>query len=358
MDGSEGPSYLRHQVCKVLSGLWGVSGAVLDEILTIEARFPQPVLGSSRMPKRERRRVETEMMLRLARSQHGVVSRRQLLESGFADTLVDEHVRALRLIPVFTGVYGLGHDLISHRGWWAAALLSAGPGAALSHASAADCWGLIEPRQRIEVVRGFNREPLSADRRSPNRKLLIVHRSRYLPAEDLTLYDGFPVTTVARTFLNLSAIFPISRLESAIAEADRRRILDWTQLNEVSRRGTGWKGIRKLRSIIEMWNPGLSESKSKFERRFLRFCRDHLIPTPEVNVMVEDFEVDCLWSDRRLVIELDSFGFHRDRRTFESDRRRDVVLRNAGYEVHRLTYRQFADDPGYVLDQVLRRIRT
>jgi len=307
--------------------------------------------------------VETanEIMLRLAEEQHGVVSRRQLIELGVSGALVDQRVEARRLVAVFAGVYGVGHGILSHRGWWSAALLSGGPGSVLSHTSAAACWGLIRPRHRVEIIRGFNREPVGSvngPRRTPNRSLLVVHRTRVLPGRDLTDHGGFPLTTVPRTILNLAASFNLERLSSVVADAERMGLVDWNELAAISHRGPGWKGIGKLREIVREWDPAAGATRSELERRFLGFCRAHDVPPPSVNTRVEGLEVDCAWLEKRLIVELDGFRFHSDRRSFESDRRRDTILANAGYEVRRVTHAQLKDDPQFVLTEVLGRLMT
>lgn len=297
---------------------------------------------------------ENQMMLALARRQHGVLSRRQLERLAIPAARIDQRVKESRLVPIFTGVYALGHDIISHRGWWQAALLSGGTGAVLSHTSAAACWNLIEPRNRIEIVRTFNRERLSPKHpNGVNRKLLTVHRSRRLEAEELTTHNGFPLTTVARTILNLSATFSLVQLESVISDADKMQILDWDQLRLVSKRGAGWKGIGKLKAIVDAWDPRLTDAKSRMERRFIHLCRENSVPLPAVNVMVEGFEVDCLWRNERLIVELDSRSFHDQLQAFDKDRRRDVRLGNARFVVRRVTYGQLFGDPDYVLCEVL-----
>lgn len=306
---------------------------------------------------REVRLAETRMMLRMARGQHGVLSRQQLIEAGMSAGLIDQRVQEQRLVPVFFGVYAVGHDVLSNRAWWQAALLSGGSGAFLSHSSAAACWGLIEPRNRIEILRGFNRgRPVPGSVLSPNRNLLVVHRSRVMISSDFTMHHGFPVTSVARTILNQAAASTLTQLESLISDADKLEILDWAKLEEVASRGKGWRGVGKLRAIVTNWDPRLSDGKSAMERRFIALCRKYSIPLPSVNVTIGEFEVDCLWREAKLVVELDSRGFHSNLKKFESDRRRDVVLGNAGFEVRRVTHRQLGD-ADYIVNEVLRRVR-
>lgn len=298
----------------------------------------------------------TADILRLAREQHGVVSRRQLVRLGISERLIEQRVSAGRLLPVFAGVYGVGHDIIGHRGWWSAALLSGGDGAVLSHTSAAACWGLLAPRNRTEIIRDFSREPpqsINGPRRSPNKSKLVVHRTTRLPEEETTTRDGFPTTTVPRTILNLAATRSESQLEGLVAEAERMRLLDWRQLRDVSSRGKGWAGVGKLREIVGRWHPDVADTKSGLESRFLQFCRARALPDPIVNTYVEGYEVDCVWKEQRLIVELDSVRFHSDLRTFERDRRKDTILTRAGYEVRRVTHEQLRDDPEFVMKHVL-----
>lgn len=89
----------------------------------------------------------------------------------------------------------------------------------------------------------------------------------------------------------------------------------------------------------------MKRTRSDLELLFLRLCRRHGLPRPEVNVQIGPFEVDFLWRERRLVVETDGYKYHRGRMSFESDRARDFKLREIGYEVIRLSDRQVADDP-------------
>ena len=83
-------------------------------------------------------------------------------------------------------------------------------------------------------------------------------------------------------------------------------------------------------------------TRPELERRFLRLCRRHGLPKPEVNVRVGSFEIDFLWRDRSVVVETDGYRFHRGRVAFESDRARDAELKLLGYDVLRFTHRQVA----------------
>lgn len=168
--------------------------------------------------------------------------------------------------------------------------------------------------------------------------------------------DGFPVTSVPRTILNLAARSSASRLESLIAEADRLRLLDWRQMRAISERGMGWPGAGKLKEIVRRWNPEAGATKSDLELRFLEYCRANGFAQPSVNVMVCGFEVDCLWPEERLIVELDSTRFHRNMKAFDSDRRRDSILARSGYEVRRVTDEQLREGSNFIREYVLARL--
>jgi hypothetical protein len=301
----------------------------------------------------------SRVTLRLARAQHGVVSRFQITGSGVSESAVDRRIRNGTLVPVFPGVYAVGHDILSHRGWWRAALLSGGPGSVLSHATAAACWGLISPPNRIDIIRGFNREPptsINGPRRTPNRSMLRIHRTTVMETWETVEHEAFPLTSVPRTLLNLAARSSVSRLETLLAEADRLRLVDWREMRAVTERGNGWPGAGKLREIVQRWNPDAVATKSELERRFLGFCSAHGYPSPSVNVVVGGFEVDCLWPKERLIVELDSALFHQNQKVFESDRRRDSILSKLGYEVRRVTDEQLRDGQDFIREYVLAKL--
>jgi very-short-patch-repair endonuclease len=186
---------------------------------------------------------------------------------------------------------------------------------------------------------------------SPERRTSVA--SKFLPDRDLTFRDGFPVTSVARTILDLARSFPEAKLRSLLVEAERQRIFDRDSLLEVSSRGSGWSGARKLRRVLVEWDLSLEVTKSVFEEKFLSFCRSHRLPMPAVNAKVIGFEVDCFWESTGLIVELDGFATHSDLKSFDGDRRRDAILLTAGLDIRRVTYRQLRDDPAFVLEFVL-----
>jgi len=292
----------------------------------------------------------TDLILRLARVQQGVVGRGQLLDSGLGQRQVDLRVSRGLLVPIARGVYGVGHDVVSRRGRWRAGLLSAGPGAALSHWSAAAVWGVVGPRDRVEVIRPHSRKVPSNHHFTSrsSRSWIIVHRSRKLDQADFTVRDGFPVTAFTRTMIDLAARLDEDRIRSMLREGERLRVADWSELRRETASGRGRKGIARLRAVVTEWTGADSATRSDLELRFLSLCRRAGLPLPIVNGSVSGFEVDCTWPGSRLAVELDGYETHRDRSSFESDRLRDLVLKRDGLHVLRVTDRMLKYRPGEV----------
>lgn len=152
------------------------------------------------------------------------------------------------------------------------------------------------------------------------------------------MLNAIRTTTVARTFLDLASIVGERQLDSALTEAERLGIVEMKRLKEVTSRGRGWTGIGKLRRVVAAWDPNSIGTKSELEIEFLRLCRAHRIPAPEVNVVVGGMEVDCFWRDRSLAVELDSFRYHRSPMSLERDKERTLRLEELGMKVIRLSY--------------------
>ena len=157
---------------------------------------------------------------------------------------------------------------------------------------------------------------------------------------DRAAREGIPVTTVARMLLDLAEVVPRSQLARAFEEADRLGLLDVRAVEDVVERGRGRRGLRPVRALLADYRPAPTWTRSEFERCFARLLAEEGVPTPAFNAWVDEFEVDAVWRDKRLVVELDGWKHHRTRASFERDRSRDLVLKGGGYEVVRLTQRQ------------------
>jgi hypothetical protein len=256
-------------------------------------------------------------------------------------------VAAGSLHPLHGGrVYAVGLDPLSVPGRYLAAVIACGSGAVLSHRSAAGIWGLRPNSRWLEVT---------ATRGSAKVPGIRVHTTRMLAPQDFTVHDGIPVTSVARTLLDLSAVVDGPDLPPAIDRAERSRIFDLTAVVEVLDRANGRRGARALRQAIAAYEP--STQKSVLERRFRALLETTDIPTPAFNALVDGetatHEVDAFWPDRQLAIQLDGFEFHRTRRDRERDATSDADLELAGRRVMRLTW----DDVTVHPERTLRRLR-
>jgi very-short-patch-repair endonuclease len=271
----------------------------------------------------------------LAERQHGVVSRAQLSELGLGAGAIDHRVRLGRLHPVHRGVYRIG--LLTRPGRWMAAVLACGPGAVLSHLAAAALWG-IRQSGRIEVT-------TPASHRGP--KGVIVHRSP-LRDDERTTHRGIPTTTVPRTLLDLSAVVRRDDLRSALRQAEQLRLTDPLSLSDLVERYPRRPGLAAIRALLKEATIGARVIRSELEERFQSFLLNAGLPLPQTNQLVEGFEVDCVWPDQRLIVELDGRAVHDTFHAFEQDRVRDRVLAAAGWHVIRVTWRQLHEEPQLV----------
>jgi very-short-patch-repair endonuclease len=276
----------------------------------------------------------------VAARQYGVITRSQVLAAGIGDTGIEERIRTGRLLRLHRGVFAVGHRELRRQGHWIAAVLACGPGAVLSHASGAALWGFRRSASAYVDVT----VPSRAGRL--RRKGLRVHRSGRLAAKDVTVHERIPVTTVARTLLDLADVLPPQALKRAVDEAEYLRILDLTSLIAVVQNNPGRRGAKLLRAA-----EGPAElTRSHLEQRFLEILSRHDLPRPRVNTRIAGYEVDFAWPDAGLVVETDGFAAHGTRKAFVADRLRDRRLRRAGFEVVRLTQDDLAYEAEIVAD--------
>jgi very-short-patch-repair endonuclease len=259
----------------------------------------------------------------IAAKQHGIVTLTQLIQAGLSRSGVKRRVAAGRLHRLYRGVYAVGHRGLSNEGRWMAAVLACGPGAVLSHRAAAEHWALLEPTRGIVDVT----VPGSGGR--GKRPGLRIHRS-YLLGSSTTRRDGIAVTAPGRTLVDLrrSVAAPIYRRARRQAEF----------------RGLDLEGL------------DTDGTRSEPESDFLRLCRRHRVPDPEVNVRIGRYTVDFLWRRERLVVEVDGWAAHRGRQAFEDDHQRDLELRALGLRVLRFTARQVQRGPAAVATAVLTKL--
>jgi very-short-patch-repair endonuclease/predicted transcriptional regulator of viral defense system len=307
-------------------------------------------MGSKPQAQPDRRaRIERELRERelaaMAQRQHGVVARRQLRALGIGDGAIKARLRMGQLHAVHRGVYSLGHQRLTIRGAWLAAVLAYGDGSLLSHRSAAALWGLMMRTRRSPVE-------VTSCRGRTGRAGILLHYSP-VASDERSTEAGIPVTTVARTLLDLAEVLDGDGLRHAFEEADRLKLLRMPELERVCSRAGKRKGLVALRRLIAAAREPIT-TRSPLENRFAEFFREHLadLPAPLTNVSILDHEVDAYWPGHRLVVEIDGWGFHGHRAAFEHDRARDAAMQAEGYRVIRLTHRQLETEAPRVTTQL------
>lgn len=277
----------------------------------------------------------------LAERQHGVVSRRQLIEAGWSTGAIEKRIRAGRLHRLHAGVYLVGHRLIQREGRWMAAVLASGSDAVLSHHSAAALWRL-RPTSRTTI-------DVTVPHATRSSELIRRHVS-HLPPDERTVKEGISVTTAARTFFDLAATESLDVVRALLREIEYRELWGSLSLSDLVERYPGRRGIRKVRLALEgVKDEPAGERKSPLEERFAPFLRHHHLPLCRFNdwITVGDkrFQVDCHWPGTSQIVELDGWQAHKTRTAFREDRARDRKLRVAGYSVTHLTWNLLDDEP-------------
>ena len=272
--------------------------------------------------------------------QGGAISRAQLRALGVDDDRVRRLVVAGWLVAVHRGVFRLGS--LSERGVLFAAVLAIGPGAVVSHRSAAHVHGLLRgrPPRSVDVVAPTQRRARAGIR---------PHRSR-LADRDVTTRGGLRITTVARTLLDAAPGLSEVALQAAVDEARIQRRLHLPAIEATIGRASGHHGIGALRRAVARHDPGRGRPIGELERLAIAFLRDHGFPPYVRNLVVvvegEPFTLDVVWPRQRVALELDGRAYHDTDPAFVTDRRRSRRLAAAGWHVVRTTWTDLEERPG------------
>lgn len=237
----------------------------------------------------------------------------------------------------------MGHRALTVESRWMAAVLAYGPDAVLSHRSAGQLWGL------------YPRSEIAPEVTAPGSKLakggILVHRGS-LPADEVGRMWGIPVTSVARTMFDLAGMLKEREVERAWNEIEVREYRLRVSVPDLIKRYPGRKGTLLLARLASGKTQPVGITRNELEERFLALVDRFDLPRPRMNahLAIRDrlYEIDCLWEDRKVAIELDGGPAHRTRRAFETDRERDRILTADGYTTARLTWRQIAETPSEV----------
>jgi hypothetical protein len=291
-----------------------------------------------------------EALAELARRQHGVVSIRQLTGPlGYSHSAIDRARSAGRLHRLYRGVYAVGHARLTQQGRCLAAVLASGRGALLSHDSAAWLWGISTKSPVPYAV-------TTPVRRKP-RPPVLLHYAGNLAAEDRALREGIPVTSVARTFLDVAATSRPRRLQRMIERSEELKLFDLEPVESVLARNQGHHGVGPLRRALTLYKPA-PFNRSGVERRFLELVDEAGLPRPVTGFNEQGYELDVYWPEQRFAVELDTYETHGTREAFERDRLRDEELKLVGIELIRVTGTRLEREPAKVIARLSRLLAT
>jgi hypothetical protein len=287
---------------------------------------------------RPKGRTAERELARLAAGQHGVVTRAQLQDAGVTRAEIKSRVRTGSLLPVHRGVYRVGHRAPSVEARYLAAVLACGEGALLSGRAAAHLYGLLKgPAPPPEVT-------ARTEHRVPG---VTTRRSRQLDSR--TTWRNIPITTVARTLVDVAADLPLDALARACHEAGVRHRTTPAQVEAVLAQRPNTPGATKLHHILR---GDVRVTLSKLEKRFLQLLRQEGLALPQTNRPAGGRRVDCRWPQQNLTIELDSYQFHNSRHAWEQDRHREREARARGDEFRRYTYGDVFEYPAHMLTEL------
>jgi very-short-patch-repair endonuclease len=282
----------------------------------------------------------------VAERQFGVVTLRQLRACGLGDGAIKYRVGVRRLQPLWRVVYAFGHGQLRREGRLLGAVFACGPGAVLSHRSAAAHWGLLATsRANIEIA-------VAGQGTRGKRPGIHLHCVRRLHPDDVTEHEGIPTTSVPRTLVDLCEVVPDRLVERALDQAYVLRLLAPNALEDALARVNG-RRTAPLRRLLAAERRAAAFTRSELEERFLVLVRTAGLPEPQVNARLHGYEVDFLWRAERRVIEVDGHAFHSTPQALTRDRRKDSDLELAGFHVTRFTAQQVL----YEADDTLRRTR-
>jgi very-short-patch-repair endonuclease len=287
-----------------------------------------------------------EVCARLASRQHGVIHRGQLIQAGVSPMVVRRLVNTGALHRLHRGVYAVGHLALPPFAAEQAALLACGQPSLVAGRSALRLWGITQVRPpEIHV--------LAVGHHCRQKAGIRVHLVDSLDRRDRRTRHGLLVTSPSRTLVDVAGTISAIDLDELIAESRALRLVRPGELEAaLARAGRTVGAARMRRFLASEGEPGITRSKA--ERILRRLLREARLSGPETNVRVVGHEVDFLWRNEKLVVEFDGYRFHGHRRAFERDRRKDVELVNAGYQVLRFTWRQLTEEPLVVIAAIAR----
>ena len=282
---------------------------------------------------------------RLAGAQKSLITTEQATRCGLSDDAIAYRLKACRFHLVFTGVYTVASGELPPLALELAALLACGERAFISHQSAAFVWGLRKsPPAEVDVS--------VVNRCCKSREGIRVHRIRAIDGAELKRHEGLWVSTPARAVLEVAATASMDELADVLEKGVASRVLKPRELEAVLARNRGRRGAARLAEVLGDESARISRSRA--ERAFIKLIRDARLPLPDVNQPLGRYEPDFMWRDERLIVELDSYGFHGGPTGFHNDHEKDLFYRDAGFDVLRPTRNHVVYQPTRVLVSMVR----
>jgi very-short-patch-repair endonuclease len=284
-------------------------------------------------------RTVEEVIGGIARSQHGVVTRKQLLEAGISTEEIRRRLQKGALIRVHPGVYRVGHRAPSREASYMAAVLACGDGAVLSGKAAGHVWGLLKGAAPPPEV--------TAPKKRTIKGIRTRHARRTQP--EATTWRGIPITTVPRTLVDVSSLLSLEDLARACHEAGVLHRTTPSEVEAVLARRPNAPGAKRLRKVLR---GDVHVTLSRLERKFLERLAEANLPLPITNKPAGSNRVDCRWPEFQLTVELDSYTFHNSRHAWERDRRREREAHARGDDFRRYTRDDVFDAPEQMLREM------
>lgn len=283
--------------------------------------------------------------------QHGIVSRTQMLQLGISSRAIERWKAAGELVGVHPGVYRAAVAPMTEMQQLWAALAAAGDEAVVSHRAAAELWSLRGVSAQVPEISVIHERP-----RLPS---CHVHRmQRLIPPDVVVRDDGLPITSVARTILDLGAVVHPNQVGRAAVDALHRRLVSWQQLAEVLVRegGRGRAGTAPLRRFMAREDPGVAALESELEVRFWELVRAYGLRVPDRQFVVRGggrtFRIDFAYPDVLLAMEVDGVAWHGTAADRRRDRERDRALEALGWTVLRFKWEDVVRRPDLVVVRI------
>jgi very-short-patch-repair endonuclease len=283
---------------------------------------------------------------KVAARQKTLATTAQLAKCGLDKDAVAYRVHSRRLRVVFRGVYTVSPGELPPLARELAALLACGTDCFISHHSAAFVWGLratAPPQVEVSVV----------GRCCDSRKGIRVHRIRSIHRAERRRHEGLWISSPARAVLEVAAGASVDAVAQLVNEGQGLRVFTPRELEAVLRRNRGRRGAGKLAEVLGD-KDAMTITRSEAERAFRKLIRDARLPPPQVNHRLGPYRPDFMWREQRLIVELDSYQFHGGPVAFQNDREKDLVYRDAGFDVLRPTRNHVVHQPARVLVSVVR----